>query len=37
MRNQVKLKTSLDYLGVFANILLILDKNPCSLAAKLQK
>jgi len=30
-----KIKKNLDSLGVFRDILLVLDKNPCSLAAKL--
>jgi len=30
-----KIKKNLDYLGVFIHILLVLGKNPCSLAAKL--
>jgi len=35
MGNQSKFKRTLDYLGVFNDILLVLGKNPCSLAAKL--
>jgi len=30
-----KIKKNLDYLGVFLDILLVLGKNSCSLAAKL--
>jgi len=30
-----KIKKNLDYLGAFIEILLVLGKNPCSLAAKL--
>jgi len=30
-----KIKRNFDYLGVFIEILLVLSKNPCSLAAKL--
>jgi len=33
--NSSKIKKNLDYLGVFIYILLVLGKNPSSLAAKL--